>query len=254
MRLACEELETRDTLSAYAVGGGVVHVRTGWEVYAFEDWRGDLNVAAGVFDGRPAVYVGPAVGGAPREVVFDVTTGATLADFFAGDPSLRTGLTFAPVPTGTPVPVPNAHAIAGAPGGLFVFEDFEDGRGIEEQRAVVAETAAYFAGLPVQVGTDRPNANPLTYATVVIGADPSWASPAAAGEAPIGGFRGGVPAEVAAGLGDRLTGAVAAHELGHLLGLQHSPDVNDLMYEVAGLNRHLSAAEEANVLHTLTGA
>jgi hypothetical protein len=107
-----------------------------------------------VLDAGDRVYVGPGVGGAPREAVFDEASGVRLEDFFAGDPGGRSGLVFVGVGLPAEVVVANPHAESGA--GYSVLLDFEGGETPAFQRAVVADMPALLPGVADRVGVLPP--------------------------------------------------------------------------------------------------
>ena len=96
---------TDDLVVAPGIGGGpevkVFDGATGLIVrdfFAYESsFRGGVNVAAGDVngDGKADVVTGTGVGGGPRVQVFDGATGAELANFFAYNSSVRSGVNVA---------------------------------------------------------------------------------------------------------------------------------------------------------------
>ncbi|HEX4608178.1 MAG TPA: FG-GAP-like repeat-containing protein [Urbifossiella sp.] len=100
--------------------------------FAYESWfRGGVNVAAGDVngDGHADIVTGTGIGGGPRVQVFDGATGAEVQDFFAYDPSVRSGVSvaagdlqgngLADIVTGVgPGGGPNVRVYDGATGGL----------------------------------------------------------------------------------------------------------------------------------------
>ncbi|OWK45162.1 Rhs family protein [Fimbriiglobus ruber] len=94
-----------DIITGAGVGGGPqvneYDGTTGAEIrtfFAFEsDFRDGVQVAAGPLTntGTDSVVTTPGPGGAPRVTVYDGATNTVLADYFAGDPTTRAGLSVA---------------------------------------------------------------------------------------------------------------------------------------------------------------
>lgn len=247
--LTLPELEPRLLPSAPAdLGGGVVRVRTGWEVVAFPGWAGLLNV----LDVGDKVYVGPGPGGAPREAAFDEPTGDRLLDQFVGDPADRSGLTLLGVGLPIEVPAPRPHLTAGDPAGFAVYID--DERDGADTAATVAALPGLFPRVPLAFTTDRPDRPPGSYATVVLGAPLDFAGVGVLGLA-AGSIQAIAPTQfgpqavyVAAGLTPAYTAVVAAHELGHFFGLGHTTAPLDLMADPPDARATFGAGELAEIV------
>lgn len=231
-------LESRDCPAAFDAGGGIVHVRTGWEVPAFPGWAGELRV----LDAGPAVWVGAGFGGGPRVAAFDTATGGRLTDYFAGDPATRAGAVLVGVPEAVGADgVPSLSYGAGYP----LYLDFERPPSVAWVRDVAAGVADLFHGADVRVTTDRPDSPPAGYGTVVVGAPVGHAGAGVVGVGEVGAFAAGRPVLVQGGLGPALTAVVAAHEAGHGFGLGHVTDPRDVMFPAAEPGQVFSAAELA---------
>src|SRR6185503_14066938 len=101
------------------------------------------------------------------------------------------------------------------------------------QRQIQAYLDRWFADLDVVFTLERPKSGPF-YTTVISSGGGAWCqvAPKTAGTAPFvcGDANGGVAYVFEGGISARQTAVVAAHETAHLIGLQHTASMKDLMY------------------------
>lgn len=142
----------------------------------------------------------------------------------------------------------------GAPANAFYFADTPPFAHPDQIPVILAYVAKVYAPFDLAVTTVDPG--PLVdgkSAAVVVGG--ASFTPGEAGNSPIGGFTspnlpnaGHVYSET---IGDNVdwVKVAAAHEAGHLFGLVHSTDPNDIMYAVLGASASptFSAAEAAQL-------
>ncbi len=227
MRLWLTRLEDRDCPAADA-GGGDVFLAPGVVRHCFEDaWAGPLNV----YDpGGDRIYVGAGSGGGPRVQVYN-RHGDLLLDFFAGDPASRAGIYFVPTdpPPAEQLVIPRREA--GPADGWTVFVDFERPVSLGWAEATFDALAALLTPAGLRLTTERPDAWPGQYGTLIYGAPLGHAGPDVLG---LAGEWVGVwlppenpfvkQAVFARALADpRGAAVVGAHEVGHALGLDHRP-------------------------------